>query len=305
MKITINEEPIEFTLENEKTALDVVQELNKWIEQSDASIETLSLNNKKLEEIDQQALNSVTIENIDRIDITVQSLLDLEVHRLSLLVEFLDLLHESVSDENKERIDKLKKQYPEIQDLLDETFRQHFHEDLDVSRIATAFDESSRDQWNKEEKTAYLNFLGSVKSVINSRIQEMKFPNEELVKTAQMIAAIRPNLEEVPVLLQTGKDRDAMEHIIRFTELSSRIIRILSVLLRFKETRREGFEPQQIESHYREMNAVLSELVEAFSENDPVLIGDLVEYEILPKLDPLFEIVRRIENANGRGGIPS
>lgn len=44
---------------------------------------------------------------------------------------------------------------------------------------------------------------------------------------------------------------------------------------------------QSVKEFYTELNAVLKELVEAFHSQDSVLIGDLQEYEIAPRLESI------------------
>ncbi len=91
---------------------------------------------------------------------------------------------------------------------------------------------------------------------------------------------------EVAVLLQTGKDRQAMETIIRFSELFQCLVRIFSSLkLTAKNHSRIG--GKSFDTFFTELNLMLEELLEAFNHQDSVLIGDLLEYEIAPRLEEL------------------
>ncbi len=46
---------------------------------------------------------------------------------------------------------------------------------------------------------------------------------------------------------------------------------------------------------YEELNSNLKELIEAFKTNDSVLIGDLLEYEIAPRIEMLIALAREIQ----------
>jgi hypothetical protein len=117
---------------------------------------------------------------------------------------------------------------------------------------------------------------------VRDRLQEIEHPEKEAAAAARLLAAAKPALENVPVLLQTGKDREAMQCILSFTELALKAIRILA----YREEGREGSR-----EFCREFNGILNELTAAFEVRDSVLIGDLFEYEIAPRTDRLAELL--------------
>ena len=49
------------------------------------------------------------------------------------------------------------------------------------------------------------------------------------------------------------------------------------------------------EKYYNELNGFLKELIDAFQINDSVLIGDLLEYEIAPRLEGLIQFIERLK----------
>jgi hypothetical protein len=91
------------------------------------------------------------------------------------------------------------------------------------------------------------------------------------------------SVSEVSLLLQTGKDRQAMDRIIRFSEVTQRLLDIVPFL------------PKDDERHklFEELNPVLRQLLEAFDSKDLVLIGDLFEYEVAPRLTGLLPALER------------
>ncbi len=93
------------------------------------------------------------------------------------------------------------------------------------------------------------------------------------------------DLREVSVLLQTGRDKAAMDIVIRFTDMAQSLISVLPFCAPDPERARL----------IGELTPVLRDLVAAFDSRDSVLIGDLLEYEIAPrveKLAPLLEAAR-------------
>ena len=49
-----------------------------------------------------------------------------------------------------------------------------------------------------------------------------------------------------------------------------------------------------LQDFYRDLNRILTELLEAFHANDSVLIGDLMEYEIAPRLEQLRTFLQEV-----------
>jgi hypothetical protein len=101
------------------------------------------------------------------------------------------------------------------------------------------------------------------------------------------LSACTEEISEISVLLQTGKDRQAMDTIVRFSELSQNLVRLVSSISPPNAN-------EDVQGFYRELNGVLSELLEAFETKDSVLIGDLMEYEVAPRLGRLRTILQEL-----------
>jgi hypothetical protein len=74
---------------------------------------------------------------------------------------------------------------------------------------------------------------------------------------------------------------------VRFSELSQNLVRLVFTISTGKEN-------EDLQSFYRELNSVLSELLQAFETRDSVLIGDLMEYEVAPRLGRLRAILQEL-----------
>jgi len=115
------------------------------------------------------------------------------------------------------------------------------------------------------------------------RLNEAEHPQEALARGAGQLRASMAELKEVSVLLQTGRDRPAMESIIRFADATQAVMDLLPFL------------PPDLERSrlFAELTPVLRELVGAFDSKDSVLIGDLLEYEVAPRLEKLAPFLGR------------
>ena len=72
-----------------------------------------------------------------------------------------------------------------------------------------------------------------------------------------------------------------MTLVYQFSELASKLLRLLS---KSSPTTAERVDTRQLHS-------ALSELLQAFEVGDSVLIGDLIEYELVPKSEAILRQV--------------
>jgi hypothetical protein len=126
-------------------------------------------------------------------------------------------------------------------------------------------------------------------SVFRERLAELRSPAAEMRAAAALFDERALELAELPVLLQTGKEDQAMKAVLYFIEIFNKVIRIIP------ELRRSGVDTASISvggsnmaEFYGALNDVLRELTDAFEHKDAVLIGDLAEYEVLPRMRSFF-----------------
>ena len=126
--------------------------------------------------------------------------------------------------------------------------------------------------------------------IFRERLEELVDPAEAMRSTSRLYEAERDNLLEVPVRLQTGKDAEAMRSILLFVEIFNKATRILPELSRagahISELHIDG---KPLSEFYESFNTILRQLMEAFETKDAVLIGDLAEYEIVPRMNSFFD----------------
>jgi len=128
-------------------------------------------------------------------------------------------------------------------------------------------------------------------SFFGERLAELKDPIGAMRSAAALFDAVKDDLAEVPVRLQTGRDAEAMKTMVIAVELINKTVRVLSSFSRTVEE--AGGAPILIDGatipdFYGSLNGVLRELAEAFEAKDGVLIGDLAEYEIRPRLASFY-----------------
>ncbi|HUJ77085.1 MAG TPA: hypothetical protein VL359_19625, partial [bacterium] len=137
--------------------------------------------------------------------------------------------------------------------------------------------------WTESQRREASTLATHLLELVRARLADATHPKEALARGAGQLRVSMAELKEVSVLLQTGRDRPAMESIIRFTDAAQAVMDLLPFL-----------PPDQDRSRlFAELTPVLKELVGAFDSRDSVLIGDLLEYEVAPRLEKLAPLLGR------------
>lgn len=97
-----------------------------------------------------------------------------------------------------------------------------------------------------------------------------------------------PQLKEIPVQLQTGKDMTVLETIHRFSLDLQGLYQVLPLIpLARLPGEISAVDGIPFGEYPSELAPVLSELIKALEIKDTVLAGDLSEYELAPRIERL------------------
>lgn len=224
--------------------------------------------------------------DFDRVDIEAEPASAIRIRTIETLVEVLKLSIEGARSDEPVEWDTLRAAAADIRDAFaglfsaDElSFVQNFAELL--SRTEHQFGPADRIEIEAQGER--------LRQIFDERLAELREPLREMRKAAAFFESQASELEELPVLLQTGKDDRAMKAVSYFIEVFNKVIRIVPEIGRagvaVDSLRIEG---QSLSDFYTAFNGILRQLTEAFEHRDAVLIGDLAEYEILPRMRCFF-----------------
>ena len=267
MTISINGENINYTLEDEQNAGDILNSITSWLEESGMLISGWEINRESMS-LNETEWRSIPIESIDNISIEALSLREGRVRQLETARDFFILLETAIKTSDEESLKELHKGFSDLKGILPHLLNEGPHPTI-LPHLEKAFENgfSSTDGMNAAEAV-------QMAAVLESRRRETDSPESEARSAAGALARMAESLDNVAVQLQTGQDKTAMETIIRLTEILQMFMRSLSWL--------DGSD--SVEEIMNDMNRILSELEEALKAGDTVLIGDLLEYEIKPRL---------------------
>jgi len=299
MDIFINDHQIDFQLENETLLFEVVEGLSSWASDDGVHIQSILFDDNKYS-ADNPVCRETTIDSIRKLNITAKSRMEIHEENLQLLYQYISLLMKAIEGKNIRLVKDLQADADSITKLLaeflgeirdsGETISRRLYENLMIID-PEAIDEGS------EQHLALNTQLVSLKIILNERILELANPLGELAKTTRAMKISISEINDISVLLQTGKDREALNSIIKFSELSQKFLRIYPLLKTggIVDIEALTIDGKDFSDYYLDLNAILSELLEAFTANDSVLIGDLLEYEVAPRIESLVAALDSIQ----------
>jgi hypothetical protein len=133
---------------------------------------------------------------------------------------------------------------------------------------------------------------GDLRKALEERLRELEHPREELRPMEPLVAALAQRLRDLPLDIQTGKDSRAAETMGLFSALAEKLIRLFNVLKVervFPENLTVGGVP--VADYLSEFDSTLKDLIRAYEDRDTVLVGDLAEYELAPRLLQFYSAI--------------
>lgn len=106
-------------------------------------------------------------------------------------------------------------------------------------------------------------------------------------------ALLASKMNEIPEKLQAGKDKEASEMITLLADFISNFCHTASLSALFPDTFKNlTIDGKSIKDFFEDFNQILSDFEQAISSKDTVLIGDLAEYEISPRLQAIENSIK-------------
>jgi hypothetical protein len=268
MDISINGKPADITLEAEKTVGDLLAGIEKWLQGSESRISGL--------QIDGQVINSLALPEaleqdlgtINSIGITISTWQDIALEAMFNAQEDLKVYAEGSFEE-----------------------QGHIRNRWGQSDTAHFLSEQIPDIFILMQRSLSGEGLSprEMSGLIDERIRELMDPGTELKKLNPLISEIAMRLEDLPLDIQTGKDSRAAETIQLFSHIVDKLFRLLRLM------KLQGFALESISidaipltTAIDQFSTTLRELLAAYEVQDIVLVGDLAEYELAPRLLKLY-----------------
>jgi hypothetical protein len=292
MDIKVNGEPLALGKPLSGSLGDTLSAIDELLDTAGSIIVGLRIDGQNLDPDDFPRIKDRPISEFALIEVDAETQSAIKVKAISTLLELASLTEDAAAADSSEDWPALASGLGE----LAEAFAGLFSAD-ELSFVQGAAELAARaasqapspDAATKAELAAK---MASLSVVFRERLSEIQAPEEEMRKAAALYAAQAEELKELPVLLQTGKDDRAMKAIFLFIEIFNKVIRLVPELEgRGLDTKALKIVGESLPEFYASFNDVLRRLSSAFEDRDSVLIGDLAEYEVAPRMASFFAAV--------------
>jgi len=271
MNIKINGADADIRPENERTVGEILSALDSWLTGTGHRLSGMNIDGKAVDAGEMELSFSKGIDTIDTLDICTSSLPQLVAESLLLTMRDIEEFKEAGFDKKAGFADTWKEspqgcllaeQFPE---LFDWTIKAFSGTGCSPQVLYALFEE---------------------------RLRELRDPAGEMGRTAPLVDDICVRLADFPLDIQTGKDARAAETVNVFSGIAEKVFRI------YRTLKIEGYPVAEItvdnipvNDYITEFGKALGELLDAYEKRDTVLIGDLAEYEMAPRLRGLYSAV--------------
>jgi hypothetical protein len=271
MKIRINGVDADIQLENEKTVGEILCCLDSWLAGTGHRLSGLAIDEKTVVAHSLDECFVRDIASIGVLDISTSPILELYAESLVNTIQDIDA-YAAAGFEEKNRFTEQWKQSPQALLLAEQC------PDLFNWASQTFSGEGSNPQ--------------TFRLVVEERLRELQDPAAEMDRAGPLVGEICGRLEDLSLDIQTGKDARAAETVRTFSGVTEKVFRVYNVL------KASGFPMQNItvgnipiSAYITEFGTALRELLAAYEQHDTVLVGDLAEYEMAPRLRALHTAV--------------
>lgn len=299
MDLLIDGAPVDFSLEGETRLSEVVSGVQAWLRTTNRVVSTVTIGTTEYP-FDDERFAEMAIEELERVDVATTSFRETQLEVARTVHRYLVTLAAGIEAGDDSGVRENIKEFALIDELLGTfgpylTIPDSFWNRLrGFAKVAHDTDDPSRGLIPDDGLRADLSReTAAAASLAASRHEELADPHTTLVRRADSIAALLPGLEEVSANLQLGRETEAYGQIAVFSGVASSAMRILADLYPGLDAEARA----SVDETNRKLGDVLGQAEEAMHQSDPVLLGDLLEYDIAPVAADLVPILRTIAAA--------
>ena len=292
MRLTINDADVSYSLESEKSLGEVVHGIRAWLAAAGFVITALQADERDLLQQPDPSWGSARVDAVSSLRVAAAHTGDMKIAHWRTVDRWLGMLEEDVTRQpagpqgaagTTDSLEQLLEGLPQTMESL--AANPFLPPGSDAGkRFEARFTGQKAEavrSWTEAERREAADLVGLLRGLVEARIEDATHPRESLSRCAGLIRECMTEIKDVSLLLQTGRDRPAMEIVIRFADNVQSLMDILPFL---------PPDPQRARL-LAELTPVLRELVAAFGSRDSVLIGDLLEYEVAPRMEKLAPLL--------------
>ena len=114
-------------------------------------------------------------------------------------------------------------------------------------------------------------------------------------KLSELFSELASRMEGVPVALQSGKNLEVSESIKKLADSIDQFCHIATLASLFPDTfTNTSMNGMDFKDFFADFSPILKDFEDALQNNDTVMLGDLSEYEICPRLRDIAKALKSI-----------
>jgi hypothetical protein len=290
MRLTINGETVPFSLERERTLGEVASAVERWLADAGFVVMELSVDGEDLAGTPRERWQARPLDGIGELAVGARHAGELRLEHWRAAVGVLETLAGALDggDADSEAGAAVDGALAAAGEAL--AALRLSPAGPEAAAAASRFEGSLAGAtaaavrgWPPDRRSAAAAFARELAAALSAFTAKAADPHPAIAEAAQSVARYVPALGEVAVQLQTGRDREAMATVTGLCEAIQRLLPLVSFLPA------DGEREQLIV----DLNGTLRGLAAALEAKDTVLIGDLAEYEVAPRLAALLPLLGR------------
>jgi len=264
MTIRINQADVDFVLEKETTVKELAASLYSWAASQDLAVVSLLADGRAIDGVEPMALSEITTIEVEVVPSRDQAKAQVEV-----VADFFSLMERGLTSPNEELKAQLHQEFIKIRGALFPLL------DPIASRLTpslTVLDGSWDDLQPIEQAVRTL----AIET--ESSFWELQNPLAAVSDSLQRLDDCLGSLADLGKFFQTGQDRDGFELILKLFTVLEDLSRRASLVFRIQNSE------DHWEQFHGDLQPVLQETENALAAGDYILLTDLIEYELTPRL---------------------
>jgi hypothetical protein len=303
MEIIINDESVDFTIENEKNLGDVLESLEGWVAENGGIISTVSVDEREITVGQQSEHLGKNISSINRLSLQTSTRFD---HALSTIGTVSVYIDRVIGDYLKSRnIDDYELILEGInliaEGLACSLSTLHLRSMVVVNNRGKSLTEILQDLRRLIDLYEKQYVDGDGRQELQEVLTELQQLLVSFLKTALVdleSIAIRTmdKFERIGGNLQVGRDGEALGDLLFVTEIMDEIIYVLQFFMTAYSMDSTVLSKADLDMDdlFAKFSAGLKEIEDSFRNEDLITVGDMLEYEIKPLFQAMIDLLRRV-----------
>jgi hypothetical protein len=289
VRLVINGEQVDYSLQEERTLGEVVRGVQTWLNASGFQVTAVAADGTDLLAAPAASWSARAVESVTELAVIAAHTGALRIEHWRTLYDWMGMVRDSLEGDAKagapgdNLLSELLSGLPAtLEGLVANPFLsrgsslgERFREFFQGATAATVR------AWPAARAAEARELLDALRRQLGARLADAENPREASTRCAAALGSLQPRITEVSVLFQTGKDRAAMETVLAFIEAAQSLIDLLPFLPPDADRGRL----------VADLTPVLQQLAGAFDAKDAILVGDLLEYEIAPRMERIIPLI--------------